>query len=45
VDLFAHAVAQSGIHDLVALDAALAGECRAHDDGGEMLAVAFDFQV
>ena len=45
VDLFAHAVAQRGVDDLVALDRALAREGRRDDDGLEVLAIAFDFEV
>src|SRR5687768_8626437 len=40
VDLFAHALAQRGIHELVALHAAAAGELARDDDGLEVLAVA-----
>src|SRR5450830_932579 len=45
VDFLAHAVAQGRVHQLVALDRALAGECGRDDDGLEVLAVAFHLQV
>src|ERR1044071_8309919 len=45
VDLFAHPVAERGVHQLVALHAALAGERRRDDDRLEMLAVADHLEV
>jgi hypothetical protein len=45
MDLFTHAVAQRGVHQLVALDQAFAGKCVRYDDRIEMLAVAFDLDM
>src|SRR6201996_2073770 len=45
VDLLAHAVAERGIHALVAADAHQAFEFRRHDGGEEMSAVALHLEV
>src|SRR5689334_14474008 len=45
VDLFAHALAERGIDELMALHAALPGELRRHDERLEMLPVADDLDV
>src|SRR5678815_3000595 len=45
MDLLAHAVAQRGVHQLVTLHAALAGERRRDDDRLEMLPVADHLEV
>src|SRR5471030_1102156 len=45
VDFLAHAVAQRGVDQLVALDQTLADEGRRNDDGLEVLAVALHFEV
>src|SRR5688500_14893005 len=45
VDFLAHALAERAIDQLVALDAAFAGELRRDDHGLEVLAVADDFDV
>src|SRR5687768_14905198 len=45
VNFFTHAIAERPIHQLVALDAAFAGELAGDHDGLEMLAVADHFHV
>jgi hypothetical protein len=45
VDLFAHALAERRVHELVALYAAAAGEFARNDERLEMLAVAHDFDM
>lgn len=45
MDFFAHAIAQCGINQLMALDRTFAGKRGGHNHGGEVLAVAFDFDM
>ena len=45
MNFFAHAIAERGIDQLVALDAAFTGELRGDDHGLEVLAVADHLQV
>src|SRR5438132_1703257 len=45
VDLFAHAIAQGAVHELMLLDPAEPGKALAHDDRFEVMAVAPDLDV
>src|SRR3569623_758734 len=45
MNLFAHPVSQCSIHQLIPLNRALAFERLGHNDGIEMLTVAFDFEM
>ena len=42
---FPHALTHRSIHELMALNRALAGECRRYDERAEMLAIALDFEM
>ena len=45
MDLFAHALTEGLVHDLMLLHPILSTKCRAHDDRFEMLAIAGDLHM